>query len=49
MGANAAITDLWEPISTVHVLIDTDVHPDHPINLEPVAGVAVRVAVVPFA
>jgi hypothetical protein len=43
---NVAITVLFALIDTVHVLPETELHPDQLTNEYPVAGFAVRVIVV---
>jgi len=45
---NVAVIVLFDVIETVQVVPDVDVHPVQLVKVEPDAGVAVRVAVVPL-
>ncbi len=47
-AANVASTLVSELITTWHVPVPEQPDPDHPLNVEPESGVAVRVTVVPY-
>ena len=46
-GTNDAVTDLAVVIDNVHVVAVPEHEPDHPVKIEPSAGVAVNVTDVP--
>ena len=46
-GENPAVTDLAAVIDNVHVVAVPEHEPDHPVKIEPSAGVAVNVTDVP--